>query len=48
MIALKDGEPGVNIYDIEYSASQHTIGITYTRDVQNGTNSIPVTEVRVP
>jgi len=48
MIALKDGEPGINIYDIEYSSTQHHIGITYTRDVQNGVNSISVTEVRVP
>lgn len=48
MIALKDGEPGVNIYDIEYSSTQHTIGVTYTREVQNGANVTPVTEVRVP
>lgn len=48
MIALNDGEPGVNIYDIEYSSTQSTIGITYTREVQNGSNKVTVTEVRVP
>ena len=48
MIALNDGEPGVNIYDIEYSSTQSTIGITYTREVQNGSNKVTITEVRVP
>lgn len=48
LIALKDGEPGINIYDIEYSSTQSTIGITYIREIQNGSNKIPVTEVRVP
>lgn len=48
MIALTNDEPGVNIYDIEYSSTSSTIGITYTREIQSGSNKITVTEVRVP
>lgn len=48
LVALHDGENGVNIYDIEYSATNGNIGITYNRDVQIGENRTSITEVRVP
>lgn len=48
MIALSEGESGINVYDIEYSSTQSNIGITYTREIQNGNSKVSITEVRVP